>query len=289
MTFNSLDNDSVRVYVGEWGGKAGKIWWDDLRIDAAPTLNVLRRESLPLKIVGEDGAEYEEGRDFERIADAQLGRNPWPGSYDTHHESPEIRLTANSRIREGQRVLLSCYHAALVYGGQVNCSMDEPKVFELCRLQMQKTVEALDPDGFFMSHDEIRCAGWEPRQIEQYKNADELFAYNIRQCFEIANDAGGGKPVLVWSDMYDPNHNAHDNYYLVNRTIAGSWEGLDSRIIIMKWGGGKIARPGLQFFAERGHQQMIAGYYDGDVAADHRMWMEAAEGLPNIIGVMYTT
>lgn len=89
--------------------------------------------------------------------------------------------------------------------------------------------------------------------------------------------------------MFDPNHNARQNYYLVNNTLEGSWNGLDTRIVIMKWGGGSIGRPGLKFFADRGHKQMIAAYYDGDVEADHRMWAEATAGIPGIVGVMYTT
>lgn len=113
--------------------------------------------------------------------------------------------------------------------------------------------------------------------------------FPIKRCFEIANEKGGAKPVYVWSDMYDPNHNARNKFYLVNNTIEGSWEGLDPRIIVMKWGGGKIARPGLEFFAGRGHKQMIAGYYDGDVSANHKMWLEAAKEVPDVIGTMYTT
>ena len=289
VTFNSLDNSSVRVYLGIWGGKTGKIWWDDCRIDSVPTLNLLRRDSLPLKIEGKDGTLYEEGKDFERVADPRLGRQKWPGSYDTRHEPPAIRLTGQSRIKEGQEVKFSGYHATIVYKGQMSASLFEPQVFELCKLQIQKTEEALSPDGYFMSHDEIRCAGWEPGATQQLKTSGELFAYNIRRCYEIAHEGGGGKPVYVWSDMYDPHHNAHADYYLVNNTVEGSWEGLSPKVIVMKWGGGKIARPGLEFFAKRGHQQMIAGYYDGDVAANHKMWTDAARGVSGVVGAMYTT
>ena len=289
VTFNSLNHSKVMLYVGIWGGQTGKVWWDDWRIDSVPTLNLIRRDTLPLSIVGQDGTEYEEGRDFGRIADPKLGRMRWPGTFDTFHEPPAIRLTANSRIEEGQKVLLSGYHASLVYNSQVNCSMNDPKCFELCNTQIEKAEESLAPDGYFMSHEEIRSGGWEPPQVESFKTSGELFAYNIKRCFEIANEKGGAKPVYVWSDMYDPSHNARKKYYLVNSTLEGSWEGLDPRIIIMKWGGGKIARPGLEFFAARGHKQMIAGYYDGDVAANHKMWLEAAKEVPDVIGTMYTT
>jgi hypothetical protein len=289
VTFNSLDNTEVNLYAGIWGGKTGKIWWDDMRVDAVPLLNVLRRDSLPLTITDEEATAYKEGVDFEAVSDPGLGKVPWPGNYDTRHPAPIIKLTPNSGIQEGQRVLFSGYHCVLVYGGQVNCSMDDPAVFKLCEEQMRRTEEALSPDGYFMSHDEIRSAGWEPRQVANYKNSGELFAYNIRRSFEITHREGGGKPVYVWSDMYDPNHNAHDKYYQVNNTLEGAWEGLDPRTIIMKWGGGERARPGLQFFADRGHQQMIAAFYDSDVTEDHKMWSEAMKGIPGIQGIMYTT
>jgi hypothetical protein len=289
VAFNSLDNTNVNVYAGIWGGRAGKIWWDDLRIDSAPTLNLLRRESLPLAVAGDDGAVFAEGKDFEPVADPGLGSRPWPGCYDTRHDPPELKLTPGSRIRDGQRVRLSCYHCAIVYDDQVNCSVEAPEVFALCEEQMRRTGPALEPDGYFMSHDEIRCAGWEPRETQRFSTSGELFAFNIRRCFDIASREGRGKPVYVWSDMYDPNHNARGGYYLVNNTIEGSWEGLDRKVIVMKWGSGPQARAGLRFFADRGHRQMVAAYYDGDVEADHRTWSAAMAGVPGIVGVMYTT
>ena len=289
VTFNSLDNETVMVHAGIWGGRTGTLWWDDWRIEAAPVLNVLRRDSLPLTITGENGVVYEEGRDFERITDPDLGRTPWPGSYDTRHDAPVIRVTPSTRISPGETVYLSCYHPVLVYSGQVNCSLYDPKVFALCREQIDYTERALQPDGYFMSHDEIRCAGWEPEQIKTFDSTGRLLAYNIQTCYRIIRDAAGDKPVYVWSDMFDPYHNARDGYFLVNNTLEGSWEGLDKDITVVKWGGGRNARSGLSFFAARGHSQLIAAYYDGDVGDDHRAWNAARDAVDNIDGVMYTT
>ena len=44
----------------------------------------------------------------------------------------------------------------------------------------------------------------------------------------------------------------------------------------------------LQFFAERGHRQIIAGYYDGK-PEQIRDWLKAASPFPGVMGVMYTT
>lgn len=92
--------------------------------------------------------------------------------------------------------------------------------------------------------------------------------------------------ILVWSDMFDPNHNAVANYYFVNGTLAGSWEGLDKSVILANWNGGK-AKESLAFFSGRGHRQLIAGYYDSD--DNYSTWDAAARSTSLIYGFMYTT
>ena len=277
------------LYLGLWGGKTGKLWIDGVRVEAAPALNLLRRDSLPLTLRPPGGKPLVEGKDFAPLADPGLGTKPYAGNYDTRHDPPEIRLPKGSRVKEGDRVLLSGYHTAIVYDGQVAISMGDPRVFELAAEEVRRVREALDPDAWFLSHDEIRAGGYEPSETAEYRTSGALFAANLSRCTEIARKEGGGKPVYVWSDMFDPNHNAKADYYLVNNTLEGSWEGLDDKVVVMKWGGGNIARPGLTFFARRGNAQMIAAFYDGDPAKDHAMWTEAAAGIPAITGVMYTT
>ena len=63
--------------------------------------------------------------------------------------------------------------------------------------------------------------------------------------------------------MFDPLHNAVDNYYAVNGSLTGSWKGLDKGIGIVNWHGGLMGK-NSQFFADLGLQQILSGYYDGD-------------------------
>jgi len=44
----------------------------------------------------------------------------------------------------------------------------------------------------------------------------------------------------------------------------------------------------LKFFAQRGHRQVIAGYYDAKPERV-RDWLEVAKPFPGVIGVIYTT
>ena len=89
--------------------------------------------------------------------------------------------------------------------------------------------------------------------------------------------------------MFDPFHNAVKGpYYLVNGPLTGSWEGLDKDVIVLPWYFEKRAES-LKFFADRGHRQVIAGYYDAKVD-NVKDWLAAAKAVPDsVVGVMYTT
>ncbi len=88
--------------------------------------------------------------------------------------------------------------------------------------------------------------------------------------------------------MFDPHHNAVKDFYLVNGDLTGSWEGLPKDTIIMNWNSGKPALS-LKHFADGGHSQVLAGYYDAPPERI-RTWLDAGKDLPNgLSGAMYTT
>ena len=78
---------------------------------------------------------------------------------------------------------------------------------------------------------------------------------------KIVRDLDPKANIVIWSDMFDPNHNAVDRYYAVNGSLKGSWEGLPADVTIVNWNSGKAA-DSLKFFAGRGHKQILAGFYD---------------------------
>jgi hypothetical protein len=203
------------------------------------------------------------------------------------HKGPTIRLTAASRIKDGDQLKVSWYHPVLVHGEQVACSLLAPKVFDLLTDQAKRVNDLLHPKTVFMSHDEIRVAGWDETATKSGLTPGGQLAENARRCVKIIKDLNPDARVVVWSDMFDPNHNAVDNYYLVNGSWKGSWEGLPKDVVIANWNGGKAAAS-LKFFADRGHPQVIAGYYDGDLS-NFKKWDAAAKGVPGVRGFMYTT
>jgi hypothetical protein len=168
------------------------------------------------------------------------------------------------------------------------CCLSEPKLEVILKDQAKRVNDLFHPRTFFMSHDEIRVANWCQACRSRKLTPGELLAENARQCTAILKAVNPKARIVVWSDMFDPHHNAVDNYYLVNGTLKGAWKGLAPETIIANWNGGK-AHESLEFFASRGHRQVIAGYYDVDDLSNFQQWDTAARNVSGIIGFMYTT
>lgn len=288
VVFNSLEETEVTLYAGQWNGRSGVLWLDDLVLEELPLVNVLRRDGCPLEVARRvGGTVYEEGKDFLPVRDVRLGRSPYPGEYGFSHPGAALQLTENSRIQEGDRLRVSWYHPVAVHGSQVACCLSEPKVYDLLRDQARRVNDLFRPSTFFMGHDELRVAGWCRACQERGQTPGALLADNVQRCLKILKQLNPNARIVVWSDMFDPNHNAVERYYLVNGPLTDSWKGLPDDVVIANWNGGKAATS-LKWFDDRGHAQVIAGYYDGDLA-NFRKWDAAAQGVLRVNGFMYTT
>jgi hypothetical protein len=289
VVFNSLGESEAAVYVGAWGGLKGALWVDDFELVELGLVNVLRRPGCPLTITSADGkTAYEEGKDFLPVKDEEMHKAVSRGEWSFAHAPPTIKLAAASRIKDGDRVRVGWYHPVRVHGEQMMCSLSEPRVFELLEDQAKRVNELFKPKTLFMQHDEIRVAGWDKLAEASGKTPGQLLADNARKCVQILKAVNPTARIVVWSDMFDPHHNAVDNYYLVNGSLKGSWEGLTKNVMIANWNGGKAAES-LKWFADRGHPLVIAGYYDGGNLDNFRRWDTAAKDVKAVHGFMYTT
>ncbi len=288
VVFNSLEFTEVALMAGIWGGKSGTLWLDDLEFEELSLVNVLRRPGCPLTIASDDGKTlFEEGKDYLPVKDAKLGNDPWAGEYKFNHPGAVIKLTEPSRIKNGQRLRVSWYHPVLTHSYQVMCCLSEPKIYDVMRDQIKRVNDLLKPKTYWLSHDEIRVANWCKACQDQGQSPGGLLADNMRQCVELIKKISPDAEMIVWSDMFDPHHNAVDRYYLVNGSLKNSWEGLPARVGIANWNGGS-AEKSAKWFAGRGHKQVLAGYYDGDLE-NFRHWHAATKDVPGIRGFLYTT
>jgi len=294
VTFNSLDNTEVNFYLGVWGGKRGKIWWDDVRVEPGGWVNLIRRKGAPVRVTSADGKTiYTESRDFETPRDPLMGNHPYAGAYSVWHARPAVRVPASSRLKNGRRVLVDYYHTAMMHGHQVMCCMSEPGVYDVLNWQIARVRKNLTPDGYFMQHDEIRLQGWDKSCTDRRMTPGQMLADNIKRCTSIITKHDPDKPIYVWSDMFDPHHNAKKTgkYYLVKGVGPwhGSWEGLPPKVTVVNWHGHAAGRlESLRHFASRGHKQILAGYYDGPPERI-TAWLKDAAKVKGVVGVMYTT
>ncbi len=284
IVFNSFEVSAASIYIGFWGGKSGKIWWDDLKVEEVGLVNVLRRPGCPVTVRSESGTLYKEGEDFDRIVDPQF--HPWIA---WRGASPTIALRPNSRISEGERLRVSYYHPITIYEDRISFCLSEPKIFDDWRDDIKQADKLLHPAGFFMSHDEIRCMNQCALCRSKNMTAGQLLAWNVHKAAAIIREIRPDASIWVWSDMFDPMHNAQEHFFAVNGSLADSWKGLDKDIGIVNWYGG-LQGKNCKFFADLGLKQILSGYYDSDEdGSGIRQWLDKTKNVPGIVGSMYTT
>ncbi len=194
VVFNSLDQKEANLYAGIWGEGPGTLWLDDIELEEVPLVNVLRRPGCPLTIKSADGrVVYDEKKDFEPVVDPKLGAVPWGGEYEYAHPGARLVVRPSSRIKAGDRILVSWYHPVITVGGQVMCCLSEPKVEELLRDQARRVERLYHPRSYFMSHDEIRVANWCKACQARKMTPGALLAENVRMCTRILHSVNPGR------------------------------------------------------------------------------------------------
>jgi len=288
--FNSQDNETANIYFGMWGGESGKFWLDDVTIESTGLINLIRREGCPLVVTSEDGlTTYTEGVDFEYVSDPLMGHaGSYTGTFDLYHERPVITLTSGSAINSGDRLLVDYYHCTFIYDLQTACCLTHDGVFDIFESTLSKVDEIVHPTEVFIAVDELRVANWCTLCQGQGKTPGQLLADATQRVDQIAHQIDPAWKLMVWSDMYDPNHNAHDVYYLVNGTLEGSWDGLPTAWDVANWY--RLQLPTLEWFDGRGHRQILCGYYD-ESGPDFNIddWLDMSKPYSGVYACMYTT
>ncbi len=282
--FNSLGDREVRVSFGCWDGETGEAAFADPRIEETGLVNVVRREGAPLAVRDSGGDLLKEGTDFEYVRDRKLGREDLPGGFGEWHEPPVLR----TKLADGVRLRVSYYHPLrFPDGGQVMICPSEPKTLKILRDQAERLHRIFHAKAYFMSHDEVRVCNWDASCARRNLTSGQILADNIKFCAGVLRSVSPGSRLYIWSDMVDPVHNAHDNYCLARGGMQGTWEGLDSDVIVATWFYDRRDES-LEWFSGRGNRTLIAGYYDQkpERAVD---WLGSAAKVRGTIGIMYTT
>ena len=280
MLVNSLGYRKLMLYAGVWSGKAGKVWLDDWNVEEVGPVNVLHRPGAPVTVRSENGAiTYAEGRDYAPLQDAPL--HVWR---DDGPATP-LQLAPGSRIREGERLRVSWYHSMIVNDSQVTVCMAEPAVYDIMDREAKLLAERLRPRRVLLNMDEVRMGG--TCEACAGRNLGELVGECVTRQAEIIRRYSPGAEIYVWADMFDPNHNAHGNYYLAQGDFTGSWLHVPKDVVMAVWGG-EPREKSLSFLAGQGFRTLIACYYDADNLNEVKGWLRVAGQTPQVQGLMYT-
>jgi hypothetical protein len=297
-TFNSQDSTGGYLYFGVWGGSSGILWFDDISIEETSLVYLTRRPGAPLKIYdpADPGKVYREGADFRTVEDSRMVSTSQPFTDDYHEPSP-VLLAKGTTLRAGQTVAMDYYAALPVPGthGVAMC-MTEPAALKWVKRNGRALNRVLPHGaGIVLGYDEIRqmnsCASCRAKNM----TAGQLLAWSVSETARTYSSVAGGRPLYIWSDMFDPKHNAHNDYFSVEGDLKGAWTGIPSDVTVLNWNLDGL-HESLRWFSGGNpnqpvaHEQIIAGYYDrGDGALAARDELGAAAGVPGVQGFMYTT
>ena len=280
--FNSWNSSEIDFRVGIADGQKGKVWVDDVQIEEVGLTNVIRRPGTPLKVVNEKtGLVYEEGRDFSPISDPQL-------NFRWDHEGPAIQLLPGSRIHAGDRLRVDYFHGTTIYREQVPIDMSEPAVYQIWERQIPLIERYLAPKKYFLSMDEVRIGGFCEACNQRHLTMAQILGDSVTRQHNMIRAANSQAQIYVWSDMFDPNHNARAKYYLINGSFEGTWNYIPKDLIMACWNMDE-RDPCLGFFSKLGHHTLAAAYYDADDLQNSKDWLGSLDRTPGATGIMYTT
>lgn len=278
--FNSLWYDKVKISIGAANASTGKAWVDSVRVEEVGLINVLRRPGTPVTVRSDNSeAVYEEGRDYDRVVDPQL-------NFRFDHDGAPVRVLPRGRIKDGERLRVSYYHGFSINDGQTTVCMGEPKTYEIWRDMARRMHAAAAPPRYVLSMDEIREGG--TCEACRGRNMGQLLGECLTRQFQMLREVNPKVDVWVWSDMLDPNHNAHGDYYLVQGDYTGSWNYIPKEMGILTWYYERRALS-LPFFSKLGFRTFGGAYYDADTLDNPRGWLTELDKTPNAQGICYTT
>lgn len=277
--FQSGASDCVNLWAGAWGAQSGRFWLDDASIEEIGYRRFAVGEEFPMVVKDErDGTVYREGADYRRVAKLQV------------NGFAALELVKGGAIKEGTRLVIDTFvpssHGPVA--GQVSTCMSNPKLYDLFEKSAAGVMEACAPRKWFLSVDEVRNGNRCPRCQARHTDMAHIFGECVTKMHGIIRRHRPDAVIYAWSDMFDPNHNCHDNYFGCIGTFAGVADLIPKDIVMSCWYR-KKREASVKFFTEKGFRIQAGAYYDSDDPQVDAGWMETLNATPGATGWLYAT
>ena len=284
--FNSWYADRIDLTFGVFRGKKGKVWVDDVEVEEVGLMNIIRRDGAPLTVRDEKtGMVYKEGRDFAAVSDPNL-------DFRWSHAMPSIYLLPGGRIHDRTRLRVSYYHGTTIYGdddSEIPICASTAKVREIWKQQFPLIEKYLAPKRYFLDiGDEQRAMNRDESCKHRKLTAAALVGDTTQWLYDQVHAVNPKAQVLVWSDMFDPNHNSLKTYFLVDGSLEGTWKYLPKDMGIVCWYFDQ-RKNSLEFFSGHGFKTISSAGPDSAALDNPKGWMAVMDKTPGATGIMYTT
>lgn len=279
LDFINANATEVMLYAGIWEGKEGRFWIDDMRFYEFGDLNdIVRCAGTPLTLKSRDREmSFVEGRDFKEIRCLR--------------QLEHISIPPGSAIKEGENLELNCYKIPAVmhsWGRQESLCMSNPALYDCWRAEVQKLHQVIKFKRFLLAMDEIRNGGGCLTCRDSGLSMAQILGNCVTQQQALFKAIDPEIEVMIWSDMFDPAHNAVNNYYGVVGDFTGSWKYIPVDMTVVCWYH-KIRDQSLAFFSGLGFRTCGAAYYDAADLTGSKEWLTSLKKTPRAQGIMYTT
>jgi hypothetical protein len=284
--FNSWYADRIDLTFGVFKGVKGKVWVDDVEVEEVGLMNVIRRDGAPLTVRNEKtGMVYKEGQDFAAVSDPNL-------DFRWSHPMPSIRLLPGGRIHEGARLRVSYYHGTTIYAEddpEIPLCPSTAKLREIWKQQFPLIEKYLAPKRYFLDiGDEQRAFNRDESCKHRKMAASAIVGDTTQWLYDQVRAVNPRAQVLVWSDMFDPNHNSVKKYFLADGSLENTWKYLPKDMEIVCWYFGR-RKESLDFFSGHGFKTFASAGPDSAALENPRGWMAVMDTTPGATGIMYTT
>ncbi|MBL8810743.1 MAG: hypothetical protein JNM43_11245 [Planctomycetaceae bacterium] len=290
VLLSSFHCNEAQLWFGFPQCNTGKAVVSDVRLEEALGPNMIRRqdtevpnepaEVLSISVYNEtQGKLLDEGQHFDQWRDSEVTAN----GFAHERKDISIRFKANA-VDLNDIVSVNYFHATLPNAspGKICCSLRHSEVFELFEKQVNGIHDLIQPKRWLIDHDEIRAMGHDP--LGKGESPSVILAENRVKCIDLINRVDAEGQVILFNDMYDPNHNAvkptdsRSFFPMVNGDLTDSWNGIDSKITVLNWQ--TADRPmdksnldswkrSLEHFRKLQSPQVISGFYDVIPDPDH--------------------